>query len=65
MKTQARTVRGALVHDLGRVAVAPRIWNKAGPLALDDWEKVRLHAYHSARVLSQSPFLARLGSEWL
>jgi HD-GYP domain-containing protein (c-di-GMP phosphodiesterase class II) len=52
--------RAALVHDLGRVAVPVRIWNKAAPLTADDWEQVRLHAYHSERVLCRSPFLAAL-----
>jgi HD-GYP domain-containing protein (c-di-GMP phosphodiesterase class II) len=55
-----RVRRGALVHDLGRVAVPVRIWQKAGPLTPDDWERVRLHAYHSERVLTRSPFLATL-----
>jgi HD-GYP domain-containing protein (c-di-GMP phosphodiesterase class II) len=52
--------RGALVHDLGRVAVPVRIWQKAAPLTPDEWEQVRLHAYHSERVLTRSPFLAAL-----
>jgi HD-GYP domain-containing protein (c-di-GMP phosphodiesterase class II) len=52
--------RGGLVHDLGRVAVPVRIWQKAAPLTPDDWERVRLHAYHSERVLARSPFLAAL-----
>jgi HD-GYP domain-containing protein (c-di-GMP phosphodiesterase class II) len=54
--------RGALVHDLGRVAVPVRVWQKAAPLTPDDWERVRLHAYHAERVLTRSPFLAALGS---
>jgi HD-GYP domain-containing protein (c-di-GMP phosphodiesterase class II) len=49
-----------VIHDLGRVAVPVRIWNKAGPLTPDDWERVRLHAYHTERVLTRSPFLAAL-----
>jgi HD-GYP domain-containing protein (c-di-GMP phosphodiesterase class II) len=53
-------VRGALIHDLGRVAVPVRIWNKAGPLTADDWERVRLHAYHTERVITRSPFLSAL-----
>lgn len=52
--------RAALVHDLGRVAVSTRIWQKPGPLTPDEWERVRLHAYHTERVLSRSPFLALL-----
>jgi HD-GYP domain-containing protein (c-di-GMP phosphodiesterase class II) len=50
----------ALVHDLGRVAVPPRIWQKPGPLSADEWEQVRLHPYHTERVLSRSDFLAAL-----
>jgi HD-GYP domain-containing protein (c-di-GMP phosphodiesterase class II) len=52
--------RAALVHDIGRVAVPVRIWQKPAPLTADEWERVRLHAYHSERVLCRSPFLARL-----
>jgi HD-GYP domain-containing protein (c-di-GMP phosphodiesterase class II) len=52
--------RAGLVHDLGRVAVHPRIWQKPGRLTADDWEQVRLHPYHTERVLSRSAFLAEL-----
>ena len=52
--------RAALVHDLGRVAVDARIWQKRGPLSADEWERVRLHPYHSERVLARSDFLASL-----
>ena len=52
--------RGALVHDIGRVAVPTRIWQHPGPLPPDDWERVRLHAYHTERILSRSPFLSAL-----
>jgi HD-GYP domain-containing protein (c-di-GMP phosphodiesterase class II) len=52
--------RAGLLHDLGRVAVHPRIWQKPGPLTADEWEHVRLHPYHTERVLSRSPFLSAL-----
>jgi HD-GYP domain-containing protein (c-di-GMP phosphodiesterase class II) len=52
--------RAALVHDLGRVAVPARVWNRPGPLSADEWEQVRLHPYHTERVLSRSRFLAAL-----
>ena len=52
--------RAALVHDVGRVGISVRIWQKASALTPDEWEQVRLHAYHTERVLSRSPFLARL-----
>ncbi|MGH2750471.1 MAG: HD domain-containing phosphohydrolase [Actinomycetota bacterium] len=52
--------RAALVHDLGRVAIGARTWQKSGPLTADEWEQVRLHPYHTERVLSRSPFLSAL-----
>jgi HD-GYP domain-containing protein (c-di-GMP phosphodiesterase class II) len=58
----ARLRRGALVHDLGRVAVPVRIWQKAAPLTPDEWEQVRLHAYQSERMLTRSRFLGALAS---
>jgi HD-GYP domain-containing protein (c-di-GMP phosphodiesterase class II) len=57
----ASTIRRAgFVHDLGRVAVHVRVWQKSGPLSADEWERVRLHPYHTERCLSRSPFLAAL-----
>ena len=57
---QIRVGRAALVHDLGRLATPVRIWEKVEPLTADDWERIRLHAYHTERILLRSPFLARL-----
>jgi HD-GYP domain-containing protein (c-di-GMP phosphodiesterase class II) len=54
--------RAAYVHDLGRVAVAAGVWQKPGPLSPDEWERVRLHAYYSERVIGRSTFLAPLSS---
>jgi HD-GYP domain-containing protein (c-di-GMP phosphodiesterase class II) len=52
--------RAAYVHDVGRIAVPTRIWEKPAALTPDDWERVRLHPYHAERVLCRSPFLAEL-----
>jgi HD-GYP domain-containing protein (c-di-GMP phosphodiesterase class II) len=52
--------RAALVHDVGRVAVWAKTWEKPGPLNADEWEQVRLHPYQTERVLSRSQFLAAL-----
>ena len=52
--------RAALVHDLGRVAIGAGTWQRGGPLSAGEWEQVRLHPYHTERVLSRSPFLADL-----
>lgn len=54
----AQVRRAAMVHDVGRVAVSPRVWQKPGPLTPDQLEQVRLHAYHSERVLRRSGLLA-------
>ena len=52
--------RAASVHDIGRVATPVTVWHRPGPLTPDDWEQVRLHAYHSERVLLRSSLLAPL-----
>ena len=53
--------RAALVHDIGRVAVPVSVWAKPGPLSRGEYEQVRLHAYHSERVLDACPALRPLG----
>jgi HD-GYP domain-containing protein (c-di-GMP phosphodiesterase class II) len=50
--------RAGAVHDVGRVAISAGVWQKPRPLSPDEWEQVRLHAYHGERALSRSPFLS-------
>ena len=52
--------RAALVHDIGRVTVPFRVWAKPGPLSRDESEQVRLHTYHSERVLDAAKGLRPL-----
>jgi HD-GYP domain-containing protein (c-di-GMP phosphodiesterase class II)/DNA-binding CsgD family transcriptional regulator len=52
--------RAGLVHDIGRVAVPVNVWAKPGPLNRDEREKVRLHAYHTERVLDAAAGLRPL-----
>ncbi|MGH9268285.1 MAG: HD domain-containing phosphohydrolase, partial [Acidimicrobiales bacterium] len=56
----ARMQRAGFVHDVGRVGIDPRIWQKRAALTVDEWERVRLHPYHTERVLLRSGFLASL-----
>jgi HD-GYP domain-containing protein (c-di-GMP phosphodiesterase class II) len=49
-----------LVHDLGRVAVPGGIWDKPGALTTGEREQVRLHPYHTERVLVRCRPLAGL-----
>lgn len=57
----ALAYRAGLLHDLGRVAVPTGIWERRGPLRPEHWELVRLHPYHSGRILARSPVLEPLG----
>jgi HD-GYP domain-containing protein (c-di-GMP phosphodiesterase class II)/DNA-binding CsgD family transcriptional regulator len=55
---QQRALRRAgLLHDLGRAGVPTGVWDRPGPLTIADWEQVRLHAYHTERILSRTPVL--------
>jgi putative nucleotidyltransferase with HDIG domain len=54
--------RAAMFHDLGRVGVPNGIWDKPGPLTTSEWEQVRLHPYHSERILARSTALAEIAS---
>ena len=56
----ALAYRAGLLHDLGRVAVPTGIWERPGPLRPEESELVRLHPYHSSRILSRSPVLEPL-----
>jgi HD-GYP domain-containing protein (c-di-GMP phosphodiesterase class II)/DNA-binding CsgD family transcriptional regulator len=49
--------RSGLLHDLGRVGVSNLVWDKPGALTASEWEQVRLHAYHTERILARSPVL--------
>jgi HD-GYP domain-containing protein (c-di-GMP phosphodiesterase class II) len=42
------------LQDLGRVAVSNAIWEKPAPLTSAEWEQVRMHPYHSERILATS-----------
>lgn len=50
------------LHDLGRVAVSSRIWDKPGPLTGSERDQVRLHAYHGERVLARVPALTEVAT---
>ncbi len=49
--------RGALLHDIGKVAVPDNILNKPGPLTEDEWIQMRLHPQAANEVLSPIEFL--------
>jgi HD-GYP domain-containing protein (c-di-GMP phosphodiesterase class II) len=60
---EVRTLRLAgLVHDFGRLGISNAIWDKAGPLGIGEWERVRIHPYLTERMLHQSEALAPLAA---
>ncbi|TDE09271.1 HD domain-containing phosphohydrolase [Jiangella asiatica] len=57
---QVQTVRIAgYLHDLGRVGVSSRIWDKPR-LNQTELDQARLHPYHSERILSRIPHLSEV-----
>ncbi len=46
---------GALLHDLGKLAVDLEILNKPGALSPEEWAHVRLHPVHGAQMSSTLP----------
>ena len=61
LREEIEAVRVAgYLHDLGRVGVSSAIWDKAGPLSTAERDQVRLHAYHSERILDRIPPLTGL-----
>ena len=46
-----------LLHDLGRTGVSSGVWERSGRLSTVEWEQVRLHPYHTERILARSEAL--------
>lgn len=53
--------RAAQTHDLGNLSVPDQIWIKPGKLNPSEWSRVRLHTYHSQRILTSSSSLRPVG----
>lgn len=53
--------RAAQAHDLGNLSVPNQVWAKRGPLNPAQWARVRLHAYHTERILGVSDALRGAG----
>jgi HD-GYP domain-containing protein (c-di-GMP phosphodiesterase class II)/DNA-binding CsgD family transcriptional regulator len=56
-ESRSRLQVAALLHDLGRIGVSTAIWERPGPLTAAEWEQVRLHPYHTERILARSDVL--------
>ena len=49
--------RGALLHDIGKMAVPDNILLKEGPLTDEEWQIMRQHPVKAMEILSTIPFL--------
>jgi HD-GYP domain-containing protein (c-di-GMP phosphodiesterase class II) len=49
--------RGALLHDVGKMAIPDSILRKAGQLSEDEWKTMRLHPMYAFVMLRKIPFL--------
>ncbi|MDX6672046.1 MAG: hypothetical protein QOI91_2409 [Solirubrobacteraceae bacterium] len=54
-----RTLRyGALLHDVGKIAMSTEILRKPGPLTPEEFEEVKTHTIVGAQMLERIPFYA-------
>ena len=61
-RQQRLTEFGALLHDVGKIAVPKEIINKPGPLTPAEWDLVKVHTVDGERILSRvGGFLAEVG----
>ncbi len=54
--------RAGHLHDVGRIGVSNQVWSKPGELTGAEWERVRMHAYLTDRVLTRIPGLAQVAA---
>jgi diguanylate cyclase (GGDEF)-like protein/putative nucleotidyltransferase with HDIG domain len=51
---------GALLHDIGKVAIPEEILGKRGPLNPDEWEKMKEHVVYGDRMLEPLQTISRI-----
>ena len=50
----------ALLHDLGKLVIAPEILNNPGRLTADEWAQIRRHPIEGVRMIARMPGLSML-----
>ncbi|MBI2772897.1 MAG: HD-GYP domain-containing protein [Chloroflexi bacterium] len=59
---RATLLRGALLHDIGKIGVADDILRKVGPLSTSEWTAMRRHPSYGARILAGVPYLSAVAA---
>jgi diguanylate cyclase (GGDEF)-like protein len=54
----AKVRDGAMLHDIGKIAIPNEILYKSGPLSASEWETMREHPLIGERILLRTPELA-------
>ena len=50
----------AHLHDIGKIAIAPEVLNKPGPLSAEEWRVMRRHTIEGGRILATVPEIAEV-----
>jgi HD-GYP domain-containing protein (c-di-GMP phosphodiesterase class II) len=58
----ARVRRAGWLHDIGRAGVSAGFANITGPLTDRQWEQMRLHPYHTERILARPAALSEVAT---
>ncbi len=54
--------KGALLHDIGKIAIPDSILKKPGPLAPDEWEKIKMHPTLGYGLIKEMKLLKEVGN---
>ncbi|MDI6697770.1 MAG: HD domain-containing protein [Candidatus Saccharicenans sp.] len=53
--------KGALLHDIGKIAIPDSILKKPGPLAPEEWEKIKMHPTLGYGLIKEMKLLKEVG----
>jgi len=56
--TMRRLIKGALLHDIGKIAIPDAVLLKPGALDAEETEVMRTHVHHGLDIVHSSPWLA-------
>lgn len=54
--------KGALLHDIGKIAIPDSILKKPGPLTAEEWEKIKLHPALGYGLIKEMKLLKEVGN---